>query len=162
MTDCKVEMDAWLDAMWESVKSLAVSTLGFDEDSVNISEDQGLELKNQAGSYMAMVSLEESVQIGIVSDKAGCMTISGALLGMEPEEAEELEDADIADAMGEVINIVAGLVKTRMIADQPALNLGLPLFLDGHIEPTPNQTVNIMNVRLGGVNSQIVVIRKNS
>jgi hypothetical protein len=155
-------MDAWLDAMWESVKSLAVSTLGFDEDSIAISEDQSVELENQAGSYMALVSVEESVQIGIVSDKAGCMTLSGALLGMEPEEAEELEDTDIADAMGEVINIVAGLVKTKMVENRPALNLGLPLFLDGHIEPTPNQTVSIMNVRLGEINSQIIVIRKNS
>jgi CheY-specific phosphatase CheX len=75
---------------------------------------------------------EITLQIGIDVDEAGAAKLTRALLMMEEDEEVELED--ITDAMGEIANMVAGGVKSRLIAVESSLTIGLPHFVEGETD----------------------------
>jgi CheY-specific phosphatase CheX len=79
---------------------------------------------------------------------------------MEPGEEDDLSDTDVADAMGEVVNILAGMVKSRLSEICCDLNIGLPLFMDGQIEPSINQEAGAVELQLGEIDTQVVVVRQ--
>ncbi|MBU0756292.1 MAG: chemotaxis protein CheX [Planctomycetes bacterium] len=149
----------WLESMSESMVELAVTTLGMEESAIRVEGSCDVPPQNKSGAYLAMVSIDESIQIGVVSDKAGCKSISGAMLCMEPEELEELSDPDIADTMGEVVNILAGMVKIKMSESRPNITLGLPIFLDGNIKPNPHQDLGAIKIMVGETETHLVVVR---
>jgi len=157
-TTCKATIEHWLDASGICVEEFASTSLGCEDSEIlgNVKTiPQGM-----AGAYLAMVGTDESIQIGFVSSKEGCKSLSGALLCMEPEELDELTDADIADAMGEVINIIAGMVKTEMSKLNANFNLGLPIFLDGKIETSPQQESGAVKIRIGEIETQMIIVKQ--
>ena len=52
-----------------------------------------------------------------------------SLFAMEADESPEMED--IADAMGEIANVAAGVMKSSRAAAGQKVQLGLPLFMEG-------------------------------
>ena len=150
-------LDDWLQAMTEALGDLAESGLGFEAPQMG---DNGGELKGaNQGAYVALIG-EDNMQMGILSDAEGCKAMARALLAMEPDE--EIGDADVADAMGEVMNIVGGGVKTRMAQYDPSLKLGLPLFIDGRILASGQFEEAGVGVSLGPINAQLIVLRHRS
>lgn len=81
------------------------------------------------GAYVPLVAEGCRVQIGIVAEWEACKAVASALLGMEPES-----ESDVFDALGEIANMTAGLVKTRMNERVPGLNTGLPLCVSGQVQ----------------------------
>lgn len=63
-------------------------------------------------------------------DKNTAFLLASKLLGMEPED-----DMIIRDAVGELINIVAGTIKSKYERDYGSVGLGLPLILSGTMIP---------------------------
>ena len=76
---------------------------------------------------------------------------------MEPDE--EVSDADIADAVGELVNIVAGGVKQRMQDAAGGLRLGLPVFIHGYVQPTQQLEVSLASARIGEVDTHLMALR---
>ncbi len=76
---------------------------------------------------------------------------------MEP--GDELRDRDLADSMGELMNIIGGGVKTRMVQNDESLKLGLPLIIDGKIESTGHSEDVIATATVGDVKGQLLIIR---
>ena len=66
----------------------------------------------------------------------------------------------IADAMGEIINIVAGGVKTRMAGSDKGFKLGLPMFIDGHVEPVKETEQAAHRVTLGSIRAYLLTLRQ--
>jgi CheY-specific phosphatase CheX len=158
MTPCKESVDSCLECMAVSVGEFAQTTLGIEEVEV-LPDRPPMDGENRwPGAYIALVGPTDSMQIGIVSDGAGLKTLSGFLLGMEPAESAELGQSEVADAMGEVINILAGMVKAKQAETNPSLNLGLPIFLDGKVEPRPQQVLGFLPIRVAEVHARVVVI----
>lgn len=153
----------WLDAITQCFQEFAETTLGIESSGICIyeAEESAADWTDHtlAGAYLALVSDSVSVQVGIVSSREGCKAISGAMLCMEAEELETLSNTDVADTVGESINILAGMVKTCMAERYPALNIGLPIFIDGQIEPIPNQQVGKTDIMAGKIPLQVVVIQ---
>ena len=83
------------------------------------------ELKHSEVS-IALVNDAVALQIGVCAPDVACTALSKALLGI-PEDEEITED-DVTDGIGEVANIIAGGLKSRLDDDYPALKLGLPVW----------------------------------
>ena len=64
--------------------------------------------------------------------------------------------AEVADAVGEIVNMLAGSVKRRMSGDRD-LELGLPIFLHGYIQPTDKLTVVALPTRFGTIETMVLI-----
>jgi hypothetical protein len=79
------------------------------------------------GGYISMMGERTSVRVGITSTEAGSLALAQAVLGLEDDVI--IPKRDIADAMCELMNIIAGQLKHELIAEAGALSIGLPVFL---------------------------------
>ena len=155
MTDTR-SVDDWLDAAVSSAEELATVALGFEGASlVGKADKVAPELSS---AMIALVSETASVQLGIATSRDGCQTLARALLAMEPDEAD-LPDDDVADAVGEVANIVAGQVKSMMSSTDTTLRIGLPLFVHGKIDYPDDVETAFANVNVGPVPVTFVVLK---
>ena len=72
--------------------------------------------------------------VSMVTSQQGARHIAGALLEMEPAQV----DGQVRDAFGEVVNMVAGSFRTRMVKPGDAWAITMPVVTTGHdltIEP---------------------------
>lgn len=108
------------------------------------------------GAYLALAAQDEPIQVGLLVDAAGCQILSKALLGMAPADAN-LPDADVSDAMCEIINIVAGGLKHR-VSTELRLVLGLPLFVAGPLLPSREQQLVTRTLKLSEVTVEVLLL----
>ena len=81
------------------------------------------------GSSIALTTRGGSWQLAVMCNRPGGMNLTRALFAMEPDEAPEMED--MADALGEIANVAAGVLKASRTAAGQQIQLGLPLFMEG-------------------------------
>lgn len=75
--------------------------------------------------------------------------ITGALLGLPPSEVH----GEVADAIGEITNMVAGSFRTRMAAEGDAWAISVPTVTIGsdfYIKPMTNGRRVLLPFRMGG------------
>jgi hypothetical protein len=144
----------WVVAMADASGELAAS-LGFD--GVEVLGWHDVPPTGMAGAYIPMLAEDQTLQLALLASPDGCADLSRLLLGMEPEE--EVPAADIADAVGELVNIVAGGVKQRLVDSTGGLRLGLPVFIHGYVQPTQQLEVSLASVRIGAVDSYLMALR---
>lgn len=97
------------------------------------------------------------VQLGLATSERGSREIAGHLLGMEADDPELVPD-NIEDAIGELMNILAGHVKQLDASLLQAAELGLPLVVEGHIKPTPHQELLAQPARIDNTDLHLVVL----
>lgn len=125
-------IEQWIEALTQGMQELANSTLGY-EDFTCLQWAPGNSIPaNFCGSYMALLAETVSVQIGIAASNEHCQILAKRMLGMEPDE--ELPESDTADAIGEMVNIIAGTVKSVMAGYGYKLRLGLPMYVHGRVD----------------------------
>jgi hypothetical protein len=142
---------SWIAAVCESMVHVATTTLA---TSVTVGESPEPRTPRHPGAFVPVSAAEASVQIGIVGDEVSLRTLAAALLGLP---AAEVAMADVADAMGEIANMVAGGVKTRMLA-QVRVTVGLPVFVHGWIDAGERLTAIYRPVHLAGVTVYIALL----
>lgn len=81
------------------------------------------------GSAIALTDPTGGYNLMLVGDENSIRTLTRKLFFLE--EGEEVTRDDMADAIGELVNVAAGAVKSARQEDKPDLQLGLPLFLTG-------------------------------
>jgi CheY-specific phosphatase CheX len=59
--------------------------------------------------------------------------------------------------MGEIINIAAGTVKTKLSAQLGSIELGLPLFLSGRLRAVGHIAVELTEVRIDSYDFSLIV-----
>ncbi len=145
----------WLDSAISASEEIATVALGLEGvELVGIRKEPPDE---QGSAHIALVGEQNSVQIGIASNINGCQELARTLLGMEPDE-EDLAEDEVADAMGEIANILAGQVKTMMAERNITVNLGIPIFINGHVEVTTEKDVAAADIQLGAIPATIIVL----
>ena len=144
----------WVMAMADASTALALS-LGID--GVELLGWHDIPPTGMAGAYIPLLAEDQTLQLALLASPAGCADLSRLLLGMEADE--EVSDADIADAVGELVNIVAGGVKQRMQQVAPGVRLGLPVFIHGYVQPTQQLEVSLASARVGAVDAHLMVLR---
>ena len=144
----------WVAAMADASTELALS-LGID--GVEVLGWHDVPPTGMAGAYIPLLAEDETLQLALLASPAGCADLARLLLGMESDEA--VSDADIADAVGELVNIVAGGVKQRMQDAAGGLRLGLPVFIHGYVQPTQQLEVSLASARIGEVDTHLMALR---
>jgi hypothetical protein len=81
------------------------------------------------GSGIALTAPTGGFNLMLVGNERSTKTLTRRLFFMEDDE--EVGREEIADGLGELVNMAAGAVKTQRSEDKPDLQLGLPLFLTG-------------------------------
>ncbi len=81
------------------------------------------------GTAIALTTENGGWQLAVMAGKNSCMDLTRAMFAMEPDEDPEM--ADLADAVGEIANVAAGVLKASRAAAGQAVQLGLPLFMEG-------------------------------
>lgn len=145
----------WLDATCGVMLEVAASALAF-ESSEELARKNSLP-RELPGAYVPLLTERASLQVGIASTHEGCAALARALLCMEP--GEEVSHGDVADALGEIANIVAGALKGRMAPRAGSVTLGLPIFFNGAIEPTDKLEFAVADMRLGTIDASLVVVQ---
>lgn len=149
-------LSVWIDALTESTREVAVTSLGFDD--ISLEELLAGLPEAHTGVYLPLHTPSGPVQIALMADIPGCRSLAGALLGMD--ETEELGDADVADAVGEVLNIVAGSLKTRIQEHERPVQLGLPMYVVGHVFPQDDIEGMVAKVKVGAIPAELMVLRQ--
>jgi CheY-specific phosphatase CheX len=107
------------------------------------------------GAFVQVVCPEGAVLLGITGTSEACDGIARRMLGMDPDEP--IEESDANDAMGEIINIAAGTVKTKLSPQLGSIELGLPLFLSGRLRAVGHIAVELTEVRIGSREFSLIV-----
>jgi CheY-specific phosphatase CheX len=67
--------------------------------------------------------------LAVMADQKSCNALTRVLFAMEPDEEPERED--LADGLGEIVNVAAGVLKAKRLEAGQKVQLGLPLFMEG-------------------------------
>lgn len=144
----------WLNAAQAALSKVAVEALGLAEPKLL---NSGTELPSKySGSLIPLLSEDSSTHIGLLTDSDGCITLTKALLGMDVEE--EVEPSDVPDSIGEIVNMIAGGLKSQLDGTIHGIQLGLPIFVDGHIEIGESLCSEVSQVKLGDTVANLLVL----
>lgn len=151
----ELTLQDWLQITLQACEELAKGQLGCESFSVGACATEAP--VTDVGSYVALVGDEGSAQIGVVASIDGCRALGRKMLCMEPDE--EISDADMCDAVGEIANILGGSAK-RLISERvPGFKLGLPLFMQGRLLASDRQEVGMVAVKMGEIDAHLLVVR---
>jgi len=143
----------WRQAFVEAVQELSETCFG----GVPVTE-RGYRNKmpdSLLGAFVQVVSKEGAVLVGLIASSEACDGLARLMLQMEPED--EIAENDANDAMGEIINIAAGGIKTKLSAEIGAIELGLPLFLSGRLHAVGNIAVEVAEMSIGHFPCELIV-----
>ncbi len=109
------------------------------------------------GAYLALIGPAGAVQIGVAADEPGCQAFARAFMGLGPAEPP-MPAEEMADAICEIVNIVAGGFKARVRDRVPSLQLGLPAFFRGPVQATEHTAVQAADVELDGLKAAVLLV----
>ena len=151
-------IDQWLEWAVKGMKDVATDSLMCsDFELVDDAE------KTQApfGAWLSIKAGDEPLHIGILSSEEGCTSMTRSLLFMEPDEDDPSRE-DMADAVGEIVNIIAGIMQRDLAGEVPEIQLGLPIFVAGEVVKHPAQEAANSDVMFDGTSAKVVVLRAQS
>ncbi|HEY5962319.1 MAG TPA: chemotaxis protein CheX [Polyangiaceae bacterium] len=141
----------WLDATLAAATEFSETTLG---SGLGDTEAIRKLPENLTGCFVALVGQEESLQIGVASDPRGCQVLAQALFASD----DPLPDTDVADALGEIANIMAGGVKKRSGESNRGMALGLPIVMEGHVRISEHQQMVHCDIAMGDAPVRLLVV----
>ena len=153
----RIPLMEWMSAMQEAATEVATTTLGCAG-----TEHLALDVPpppQMPAAYLPLVGVEEQVQLAVAADPGSCQALAKSMLAMEPG-GEDLPMGDVADAMNEIINIIAGAVKKRVFERSGPLSLGLPIFIHGQPEPSGRLTTVVRHMRFGDIPAALLVVHQ--
>ena len=106
-----VTIDDWLQASVEALREVATTALGLE--GLEVRDVREAMPRDVGGAFIPLSGDKDSAQVGLAGGPDERKLVSGALMQMPPEEAAELSNSDVADAMGEIVNIAAGGIKQQ-------------------------------------------------
>jgi len=146
----------WLRALEAELTVLAKDALGLPP--VHVTARGDAPPADMEGAYLGFISSEGAYQVGLASTPEGCQAFARGLLSSAPSDPP-LSKADVADAVCEIVNMLAGGVQRR-IRQLCGLQvgLGLPTFFHGAVQPTERLGVAVAEVRVGELAAALLVL----
>lgn len=154
MSGAAAGLGAWLADLEGAFQEVASTALGFPGMDVASRHEAPPALH---GAYLGLVGPAGAVQIGVASSQEGCQALARALMGMGPDD-QPLPDNEVADAVCEIINIVAGAFKARVRDRANPLQMGLPVFIQGAVQSTDRVAVRVAEVTFGAVPASLLLV----
>jgi CheY-specific phosphatase CheX len=141
---------SWIAALCESVVHVMTTSL-----AAPVTVGEAAAPPRHPGAFVPISAGEASAQIGIVGDDRSLRALAAALLGVPPAE---VASDDVADALGEIANMVAGGVKTRMLGQVAPVTLGLPVFVHGWIDAGERLTAIYRPLRIADITAHVALL----
>lgn len=125
-----LDLPTWLDAAVESIRDVAKNALFVDASGKP--ELQSEHPTQLLGSLISLLGDADTVEMALCYPQPADAQALGKALLME-EGDDDLPNADLVDALGEIANMVGGGIKRRLNDASPGLRLGLPLAVNGRV-----------------------------
>jgi Chemotaxis phosphatase CheX len=150
-----LSMSRWLAVLTDATTELAQVTFN---TAPSPAEPIVLVPPDREGSLLPLYVGEETLQVGVLATPEACRDLTKALLGLEPPE--EPGESDIPDAVGEIVNIIAGILQRKVnVEEGQAVALGFPVHFLGTLVSTSNVETVAARVNLGPALAELVVVR---
>ncbi len=81
------------------------------------------------GGAISFIDDNTGFNLLLMGNRAYGHEVTRAMFMLEPDE--EVAEDDMADAIGEFVNIVAGMLKRKLADREYAVRIGLPMFVRG-------------------------------
>ena len=120
----------WLGMALDAAREVGTGSLDLAAEFVDARTRDRSEVS--AGAFIPIICGPDKLHIGMASTEKGCIDLTRALLCMEPDEDDPTQE-DVADAVSEIVNILAGIMQRMAPDDGPQVELGLPIFINGGI-----------------------------
>jgi CheY-specific phosphatase CheX len=148
------DIGSWAAAFYDSTKDLARDMLGGVPVKSNL-------IKHEMpyallGAFIQVVCSEGPVLLGITANNENCDSLARLMLGMA--EDEPVEETDSFDALAEMINILSGLVKTRLSERLDHCEIGLPIFLNGRLRAAGRVAVLSHEITIASFDCELVIL----
>ena len=145
----------WMAALISATDELATTSLGFDEGTVVSTSSNFPEIAPD--DYVSLIGIKEPLSIGLVTTREDSFALARALFAMTPEEDDPSEE-DLTDALGEITNVLAGGVKSRILDE--SMIIGVPTVLSGTEASgvCENRSVSISAMRWNDVEGKVFLM----
>ncbi|MEO7729511.1 MAG: chemotaxis protein CheX [Kofleriaceae bacterium] len=155
MPTSKITLAQWRTAVEGAAGEIASYALSFSgavvQDPVGVECTVAL-----IGAHLPLIGDGHAYDLALVTTPAACRALARAILCIAPDAP--VRDAEVADAIGEIANMLGGGVKRRLAgASAVDLLLGLPIFLHGYIEPTERMVMICLPTRLGTIETMVLI-----
>lgn len=147
------------DADWSEAASSVLHELAESLGLGPMTAGEGAPSSGGVG-MIALAGQSSSQQLVLIASEASCTALAKRMLMFEDDEP--IDRADVADAICEILNIYAGMLKTALHDRITGLHLGLPAFVWGQLETRPGTAKTRVEVSLGGEPVTLVVERIES
>lgn len=148
-----IPISDWLESLRTAAGDLSRTSLRFDASPGREPDADPA----RPGAYISILSEKNSVHLGLCASPSQCRALVRGLLGMRGDET--LSERDVVDGVSEVMNILAGKVKSHMAGRDGELRLGLPMFIAQPITPTGAMETANADVAIGPVSCRLLVYR---
>jgi len=150
-----IDLETWVSSLMSSMEEVATTALESTWDDCASEQVDG---RDQVGAHISVIGAEK-VLVGVASSTAGVQRLSKNLLCMDSTEAD-LSMEDLADAFGEIANMVAGVLKTKLITRDPSLMIGLPACVEGQFREMSSTETRSVHCLVAGVPVALIVMRR--
>jgi hypothetical protein len=157
-----IPIQEWLEELKQAAQDLLRTSLRFDRESpagakARAAKKAAVSAEVGPGAYIAVLGERNAMHLGISTTSEGCHALARGLLGMRSDEP--LSDKDAVDGVSEVMNIIAGRVKSQMSDRDHSLRLGMPIFMEQPIQVRENMERLAADVKIGPVPCQLMVFK---
>ena len=149
-----IPIKEWLHTFRGAADELARASLRFDPKAAGAGSDE----PGEPGAYIAVLSANNAVHLGLSARPEQCRALARALLGLRNDEP--VAEHDVVDGLAELMNILAGKVKASMSGRDGQLHLGLPMFVANPIRAGGDSETASEEVKLGPVECTLRVYRR--
>jgi len=156
MSATTIDLQEWLDCLSAVARDYAAHHLRFDDQAAPPGAVAAGEPRPAV--YVSILGSASSMHLGLATTAAGAQVLTRAFLGLRGREA--VAERDVVDGMSEILNIIAGKVKSRMSARDRTLRLGLPIFVSGAVGHGEGIERAAVDVVMGPVPCQLHVFRQ--
>ena len=158
-----IPIQEWLASFRGAADDLSRSSLRFDakapaKKGAKAAKAAPADDEGEPGAYIAILSPNNAVHLGLSAGPNQCRALARALLGLRHDE--DVSESDMVDGLSEVMNILAGKVKASMAGRDGQLHLGLPLFVPNPIQASAGSEAVEADVRMGPVDCTLRVYRR--
>ncbi len=149
----------WLEHMLTSMKDVSANPLGYTSGSDVVSFGDVIP-DGYKGAYLPFEGGDDLLWMCIFADAAAGQSVARGLFAMGPDE-EDLSDEDVVDALGEIVNVISGLVKAMIRAenDDITLSIGLPHSMQSPDEVNCRADKSVAEVRVGPVSVYLSAVK---
>jgi hypothetical protein len=154
LTPSKLPLGQWRTAI--GTAATEVATYALSMSGAAIKDPVGLNAASaMIGAHIPLVGSGQAFDLAVVATPAGCQALARAILQLGP--GPELPARDVADAVGEIVNMLAGAMKRKLSGFGADLALGLPIFIHGYLEPSERLSVIAFPILFGTIETIVLI-----